>query len=734
MNSFTKGYLRLALIVGSFIAGGQIGYAETNHEALGIEEMPEREMIIKTKSLRAETVSSATLTNMKSEEVPQTVNIITSELIETQGAKSLIEALRMDSSVETGGDMLLSRTNDQYSIRGFSGSDVQVGNMILPKGLGYNLDTALIENVEVVKGPIGSISGGSGSVNNAYGAGGSISLNLKKPEFVEETTLDALMRFSHHGQMYRLSIDDQGFSGTEDEGFAHRTIITGQYDRPFWLSNNANGGQRYSIAPIFRWQHDARTKTIWTTIFQYDNSPTTMGVPVLGGHIIGHYDAWYGSPSGRLNAKSLLTAVDFERKLEKVWTLRTGASLGYSDRDYNVWGISSSDGRGLPTEYYDKMIETGRARYEAAWSDMETFTWGGYANALAEYKTGQVKHETLIGVSYTGQKRTGNGASLVSTQAQNSKDYLDLYNPAPIFPAPREYSRATATDVTNIRFGVLLQDILSYGNWRFLAGVRADAQFYENIIDDVDDEGMSLSPRVGVTRMLWDDRMALFSNWSRTSSPNFGYLDEFGNPLTNSWRADQMEFGFRINPVDKVWFTAAWFNIRQDNTPMAIDGYTDRYYTDGSKRVEGVELSLVGEITENWSSYLSYTYKRTKNRNTGSVDATSAPNSLALWQKYHISGGALEGTVIGLGFRWKDKYYSTFRGNKLADNYTIPSYCVFDLTAEIPLPETRWFKDATLRLGVYNLFDREYIQSTRHAVQCTVGEPRTFEIGLRTTF
>ena len=46
----------------------------------------------------------------------------------------------------------------------------------------------------------------------------------------------------------------------------------------------------------------------------------------------------------------------------------------------------------------------------------------------------------------------------------------------------------------------------------------------------------------------------------------------------------------------------------------------------------------------------------------------------------------------------------------------------------------KWLKDATLRLAVYNIFDKKYVQSIRHAVQCTVGEPRTFEVGLKTTF
>ena len=56
------------------------------------------------------------------------------------------------------------------------------------------------------------------------------------------------------------------------------------------------------------------------------------------------------------------------------------------------------------------------------------------------------------------------------------------------------------------------------------------------------------------------------------------------------------------------------------------------------------------------------------------------------------------------------------------------------IPSTVTVPESKWLKDATLRLAVYNIFDKKYVQSTRHAVQCTVGEPRTFEVGLKTTF
>ena len=109
--------LHRAAAIGSLLVLGQSAYAETKAAAAeeGVQEMPERVMTIRSRSLRAETVSSATLTNMKTEEVPQTVNVITRDLMDSKGSDSLVEALRMDSSVNTGGDMLLSRTTSTPS-------------------------------------------------------------------------------------------------------------------------------------------------------------------------------------------------------------------------------------------------------------------------------------------------------------------------------------------------------------------------------------------------------------------------------------------------------------------------------------------------------------------------------------------------------------------------------------------------------------------------------------------
>lgn len=691
------------------------------------QEMAELQMNIKTESdFRPNTVSTATLTNLSPEDVPQTVNVITKELIKAKSATDLISALQMDSSVTTGGDTLMSRTSGQYSIRGFSGSDVLVNGVPLTAAMGYGLDTALVQNIEVVKGPVGSIAGGQSSALGAYGAGGSINLVMKRPEFEKVTSLTGFVRVGKdNNQKYRVELDDQRFTGDDSQGVALRTILTAQYTRPFW-QQGSNIGQSYTVAPIIRWQHDKKTSSTLTLSYQYKNEASYMGVPVLGGQIIGKPDAWYGSPFGRYNIKSALTMYDFERKLDKTWTFRAGASMNYTGTDYNIWGISSSAGRGVnmtTQQYYDQMIATGKAKMEASWTDKTEINWNLYANALAEFSTGRVKHEALAGVTYTGKDVRGNSQSMTPT------DYINLNDPITPPPAERVYTNATGSDTTMQKAGVLLQDVLTYEQWILLAGIRGDAAF-----SDQGSYKFTWSPRAGMTRKF-GDRYALFGNVSRTSAPNFGYESGPGQELTETWRADQLELGGRMSPCDNVWFSASWFQIRQENAPVLLPNSTQYYYSDGSKKSQGVELSLNGNITENWSSYLSYTYTHFRNLNTGEAYALSAPNAVSLWQKYRVTGDTLfNNWVFGLGYRYRDSYFATFRGEKIANNYTIPSYSVFDFTIDIPCPKSWGLENGSFKVGVYNIFDKTYIQSTRHAVQCFVGEPRTFELGFTCNF
>lgn len=713
-------FFRVSLprFLSSFICFGVFGYAEVPVPLMD-EVVVEGEQ-----SFRSSRVGSVLGVDIPAEESPQTINVLTRELLDARNVWDLDSAMKYDSSVFTGGASFFSRTSGQYAIRGYSGSDVLVQGMPLPSGMGTVFDTALVDSIDIVKGPVGSISGGQSSTLGPYGAGGSVVLNLKQPIADRFTEVITSGRIGKGAQSYRFSFDDN--RGLERDGYDLyvRNIFSANLSKPFWKGNGADWGESYTFSPSFAWLPDSRTKFVLTTSFQYQDMPAYQGVPVLGGHFIGSYDSWPGGPSSRSLYKGMLTQIHGEWKLEKVWTMRSGMGLGMSDIDYNVWGLSAgSPDRTVSTlDYYNSVISTGMGNYEYAWSDVLNTNWNFYIQGLVSFSTWSVDHEFLVGLDYVGRHSDGN--SSFSTTSQR----FSIYDPTRPIEGSRDYSPSTSSDSTLQRAGVVLQDYISYGGWRFLAGVKLDEHF-----SDEGNSAFKVSPRTGISRYL-GDQVVLFGNVAQTTAPNFGYKGENNRELTNSWTARQYETGIRVNPVNDLWASISWFNIEQKNTPEALPYDRTRYMTNGKSRSSGVDLSLAGSVTRSWSMYASYTYLHYKDIDQGQSFDRYAPHSFSIWQQYEWTGEFLNGSKIGVGYRFTDQYYATLRGEKIAENYTIPSSSVFDAAIEVPLPKDFIIPNSSVRFAIYNIFDKKYVASTRHAVQCFAGDPRTFELSFKAVF
>ena len=101
---------------------------------------------------------------------------------------------------------------------------------------------------------------------------------------------------------------------------------------------------------------------------------------------------------------------------------------------------------------------------------------------------------------------------------------------------------------------------------------------------------------------------------------------------------------------------------------------------------------------------------------------------------YRISSGPLEYIVLGCGYRFRSMSYACVRGAYQDKNLRFdPSY-LFDVNVSMPLSKFGGPENWTLTLGVRNLFGEKYFDTARHYYECLVGEPRTFEIGLRARF
>ena len=123
---------------------------------------------------RPATVNGATFTDAPPEELPTVVDTLTEDYIREHNPTDLHDLLRYVPGIETGGKSLLVRNPGQFTIRGMGGTEPAFDGVLpIGRGAGLFMDPFLMERIEIVKGPLGSLAGGAGSSQNASGGGGS---------------------------------------------------------------------------------------------------------------------------------------------------------------------------------------------------------------------------------------------------------------------------------------------------------------------------------------------------------------------------------------------------------------------------------------------------------------------------------------------------------------------------------------------------------------------------------
>ena len=126
---------------------------------------------------RPETVNGGTFTDIPPEKAPTVVDTLTEDFIREHNPTDLHDLLRYIPGIETGGKSLLIRQPGTFSIRGMGGTEPAFDGVVpIGSGAGLFMDPFLMERVEIVKGPIGSLTGGAGAQQNNSGAGGSVNM------------------------------------------------------------------------------------------------------------------------------------------------------------------------------------------------------------------------------------------------------------------------------------------------------------------------------------------------------------------------------------------------------------------------------------------------------------------------------------------------------------------------------------------------------------------------------
>jgi catecholate siderophore receptor len=699
-------------------------------------------------------------------DTPKTVQVITREVLDQRGVNSLEEALRSTPGITFGAGEGGNPTGDQPYIRGIN-SQQSISIDGLRDIAAGSRETFNVDQVEVIKGA-------DSAFNGRGGAGGSISIETKKPQNTDFTHIDLGVGTDKY---VRGSVDT---NWSTDNGMAFRFNAMGQKNDVAGREGPEN--KHWGFAPSVAFGLDTNTRlTLAYYHYQTDDIPDG-GVPFLypvgklptsGEHVYrptygDSRENWYGMYNRDFRKeKTDQGTVTFEHDFNEDMKLRNVFRAARSSQNY-VW-TQPDDSKG---NVQNGMVwRRGNARVS------DTATYQNVTDLTGKFDTGALKHSYNVGLELAYEKsdvqsaavqqptrynpKTGKDEVVTNCSAANmgvgaGSDYIctDLNNPNPNDPWLFNVTLPEATKYRTKTTSVYAFDTIEFNpQWLLNAGVRFD--HYESS-KDIPDFG-----RYTRTDNLWNYQLGLvykplpngsiYANIATASTPGNSFLGQSSeeNNIAPDGRgaaknANDMapektrsyEIGTKWDVLDNnLSLTGAIFRNEVTNARIVENGIARMA---GEKVVDGFELGFTGRITENWEVFGGYTFmsseqkKLAKNADgTDSVaqgrDFFNTPrHSGSLWTSYKVTPKFTAG--VGM-YAQSDAVGSYTKSGDAVLIKGIPGYARFDAMLSYQIS-----KNAKAQLNVYNLADKEYYSSTYSTHYATLGDGRAAVASLKLTF
>jgi catecholate siderophore receptor len=182
-------------------------------------------------------------------------------------------------------------------------------------------------------------------------------------------------------------------------------------------------------------------------------------------------------------------------------------------------------------------------------------------------------------------------------------------------------------------------------------------------------------------------------------------LNAANNVNVDPEESRSVELGTKWEVLDqKLSLGAAIFRTDKNNarTEDPADP-NDIVVLDGAQRVNGLELSLAGNITEKWNAFAGYTFLMSEIRSSKNTEqigeelGNTPKNTFNLWTTYQLPANF----EAGGGVQFVDVRSNTNASSRQAD-----AYILGDAMLAYKVNE-----DITMRLNAYNIGDAEYLGS-----------------------
>jgi outer membrane receptor for ferric coprogen and ferric-rhodotorulic acid len=663
-------------------------------------------------------------------ETPQSVSVITRQMMDDQGATSIVDALRRAPGISVQN---YDSERWEFSSRGLPITNFQYDGINTDYDGVYDYgttstDMAPYDRIEIIKGATGLMTG-------AGDPSATVNLIRKRPTSTFKASVSGTVGSWDN---YRSEGD---ISGPLSASANVRGRLVGVYqDRSAYVDHYRNTRDiAYGIV-----EADLTPDTLVTVgIDQQDTR--SRGASWTG------FPMYYSDGSRTDFSRSFNPATDWSRRdftnqtlfakvqqqLANDWALKV--SYDRKHRQHDTFLASASGGNPDPVSGEGMFMYMGRFKGDQVQDNIDVNLSGPFTLAGRE-------HQLIMGFMSMNTR-------------QDIPVYGSVYPPVDgsIFDwrgefAKPEIPRVGSDDIVQRQTGAYLATRLKPADdLALILGTRVSNFSGHDDLDYSDPQTADLrdsyhqsgvvTPYAGLVYDL-DDTWSVYTSYTSIYQPQMS--KDANRQLLDPVQGKSLEAGIKAEYFDgRLNASFALYRIEQDNIAEYVSGVDTEsvYRAVQGATTKGFEFELAGELRDGWNLSAGYTYNHTRDAKGdyvyGSVLQTTAPQQVVrVFSTYRLPG-AWDGLTVGAGVNWQSEFFGNVFRPDPADSVnfgqdttiTQPGYALVDAMARY-----RFNEHLSTTLNVKNLFDKTYYTGLGNFGTGFYGEPRTLQLTTRWAF
>lgn len=663
------------------------------------------------KGYNAKQSRTATKTDTALKDTPQSISVVTQDVIKDQSIQSISEAVRYVPGVTA------SQGEGNRDAINFRGAGVTTGDFYVD---GVRDDAQIYrdlyntDRIEILRGSNAMIFGRGGS-------GGVI--NRVSKEAGWDPVRELSVTYGAYDQK-RTAIDI---------GNSINDVAAFRLNAVYEDANSYRDGvslERYGVTPTLTIKPSDNTKIVLSAEYFKDKRIGDRGMPSIGSGLrnrpydIGDHSTFFGN--ARLSPNESETKAlnaTIEHAFENGVSVRNITRYADYDKYYQNVFVSNPEN--------NRTVIGNNVFLSAYLDNTQRQNFINQTDITYNLKVAGLEHRLMGGMEHGRQYTENSRLTSGSSETINSVSVFD-----PVSSQILSFNNATRNrrSDANITAFYLQDQIVINSKWDLLLGIRHDKFAIDytdlpiasspNRFAKINTTDNKVSPRAGLIYKP-TERLSLYASYSQSFVPRAG--DQLTDLTTVNANFSPEKFinheiGTKYEVTPDLSLTVAVYKLQRENMVVTSPiGNGQTIILDGQE-TKGLELGVSGKVTSKWSMFGGYALqdaKITEDYNSGSYRISSGAEALqtprqtfSLWNRYQFS--EVWGAALGVISR-SEMYAAipTATTSTVLSGYTRLDAAIYG----------QFTKNLRLQINLENLMNKEYALSAHNNNNIVPGSP-----------